>query len=243
MATQQFMSGEDRAAQEEAELQAAEAAFNGTAQEPAQQEQAPQEQAQQEAPQEPSETDWEKRYKDLQSYHDKQTNELRDQLKAAGVEPTETDKVSELEKQLAELQADKELRDTQDLVAQAQEAVSKAHPDFVSVINSQEFAEWIKTQPQVYQDAVYADRPDAAMASDALTLFKVQSGFNDRQAATNQREAEQQAAMSVNGGHREAPNAQTEKQWTWNEIQNLSPSEYAKFEDEIDKALQEGRVH
>lgn len=240
MATPQFMSGEERAAQEERELAAAEAAFNGEPQEP--------EQVTPEVPQEPAEpqepaVDWEKRYKDLQSHHDKTTNELRAKLKEHGVEPEETDQVAELQKQLAELQAKEEARETDDYVAQAQEAVGAVHPDFVNVINSPEFAQWIQTQPQVYQDAIYADRPDAPLAIDALTLFKVQSGEPQRQAEAAQRAQLEQAAMDVRGGHREAPQASAEKQWTWAEIQSLSPHEYDKLETEIDKAIRDGRVH
>lgn len=234
-----YMTGEERAAQEAAELATAEAAFNGEPAEP--------EQVTPEVPQEPAEpqepaVDWEKRYKDLQSHHDKTTNELRGKLKEAGVEPEEADKVAEMEKQLAELQADKELRETEDLVAQAQATVGAAHPDFVSVINSPEFAQWIQGQPDVYRDAIYADRPDAQMSIDALTLFKVQSGFNDRKATEAQRAQLDEAAMDVRGGHREAPQTSNEKVWTWGEIQSLSPHEYDKLEAEIDAAIRDGRV-
>lgn len=241
MATQQqYMSGEDRAEQEAAELAAAEREFNGEPQAPADiLQDTPNEPAN--APQE-SDVDWEKRYKDLQSYTDKQKNELQEKLREAGVEPDEADKVAEMEKQLQELRAKDEARETQDLVAQAQATVSAAHPDFVSVINSQEFAAWIKTQPQVYQDAIYADRPDATMSVDALTLYKVQSGHSDREAAKQHQQQLDQAALNVGGGHREAPVSQQEKVWSWNEIQSLTPLEYEKFEKEIDAALLEGRV-
>lgn len=241
MATQQYMSGEERAAQEDAELQAAEAAFNG---QPTDLEQKPQDthtepvEQRQETP-----VDWEKRYKDLQSFHDKSTDELKNKLKEAGVEPEDTDKVAVLEAQLAELQGKQEEIEIRDLVAQAQETVGSVHPDFVSVINSGEFVEWIKGQSQVYHDAIYADRPDAQMSIDALTLFKVQSGYNDRQVAAQQQQMAEQAAMGINGGHREAPNSQQEKVWTWTEIQALSADEYAKLESTIDKAITDGRVH
>lgn len=244
MATQKYMTGATRASIEEEELKAAEQAYAesiGTAphQEDTRKEEIQEQDVQQEKP---SEVDWEKRYKDLQSHADKTKNELMSKLKEAGVEPEESDRVAEMELQLAELRSKDEQRETLDLVARAQEAVHTAHPDFVQVINSSEFAEWIKTRPQVYQDAIYDDRPDAAMASDALTLFKVQSGYNDRKAAQANKQLQDQAALSVGGGHREVPASQQEKVWSWNEIQSLTPSEYDKLESVIDKALQEGRV-
>lgn len=235
-----YMTGETRAAQEEAELAAAEAEFNGEQVDP-QPADTPAE-VPAEEPQEP-EVDWQKRYKDLQSHSAKEKNELQAQLKAAGVEPEETDKVAEMEQRLAELQAKEDAREIESHTAQAQAAVGAAHNDFVQVINSSEFAEWIQGQPQVYHDAIYADRPDAQMAIDALTLFKVQSGFTERKAQAAQREQLDQAAMSVSGGHREAPASRQEKTWTWNEIQSLTPQQYDKLEAEIDKAIMEGRVH
>lgn len=242
MATQ-YMTGETRAAQEAAELDAAEREFNGEPMDPqAQQEPVDTPQEPVEAPQEPA-VDWEKRYKDLQSHSTKKENELKSKLEEAGVEPEETDKVAEMEQRLAELQAKEEARETEDLVAQAQATVGAVHDDFVQVINSPEFAEWIQGQPEVFRDAIYADRPDAQMSINALTLFKTQSGYTERREGNAQREQLDQAAMSVNGGHREAPATQQAKVWTWNEIKSLSPHEYSKLEVEIDQALAEGRVH
>lgn len=237
-----YMTGETRAAQEDAELAAAEAEFNGEQVDPqAQQEPVDTPAEPVEAPQEPA-VDWEKRYKDLQSHSTKKENELKAKLEEAGVVPEETDKVAEMEQQLAELRAKDELRETENHVAQAQATVGAAHPDFVQVINSPEFASWIEGQPQVYRDAIYADRPDASMSIDALTLFKVQSGFMANKAAEAQAQMQDQAALSVGGGHREAPQSRQEKMWTWNEIQSLSPREYDKLESEIDKAIRDGRV-
>lgn len=241
MATTQYVTGNDRAAQEAQELAAAEAEFNGTTVDPEAQAQDTQPEVSQDTPQ-ASDVDWEKRYKDLQSHHDRTTQELKGQLKELGGEPDEADRVAELERQLADLAADKEARETDDIVAQAQATVGSVHPDFVSVINTKEFSEWIQGQPKVYQDAIYADRPDAQLSVDALTLFKVQSGYLDAQTQAARQAQTEQAAMNINGGHREAPASQTEKTWSWAEIQALSPYEYDKLEAEIDAAIQSGRV-
>ncbi|AHK11951.1 hypothetical protein CHOED_091 [Vibrio phage CHOED] len=244
--SQTYMTGETRAAMEAQELEAAELAYSGTPQDPEVTQDTPN--VEPEATQKSFEEVQhelevaQKRYRDLQSHHDKTKNELEGKLREAGIEPEEADKVAELQAQLAELQAKEAEREVQSVVAQAQEIVAGSHPDFVSVINSQGFAEWIKGQPQVYQDAIYADRPDAALAVDVLTLFKVQSGYGERQHQEAQRQVMDQAAMAVNGGHREAPQSDNAKVWTWSEIQKLSPHEYAKLEGEIDKALAEGRV-
>lgn len=248
MATE-MLNKEQREAKENAELAAAEAAYaeaNGTTTE------APAPTTDEvtddgtrgtpeATPEQTQETvDWEKRYKDLQSYHDKEKTDLLDKLKAAGVEPDETDRVAELEEQLSQLQAKETQRETTDAVAQAQKAVSTAHPDFVGVISSPEFSEWIKSQPEVYQHAIYDDRPDANLAINALTLFKVQSGSMNQ--ASQAKQAQDQAALAVSRGHREVPQTTQEKVWSWNEINKLSPSEYAKYEKAIDAAYQKGLI-
>lgn len=246
MATE-LLNKEQREAKEDAELAAAEAAFeaehgtatpnttdevvdDGTRGTPS------------EAPEQSKaeEVDWEKRYKDLQSYHDKEKAELLGKLKEAGVEPDETDRVAELEAQLAELQAKENVRETESAVADAQKAVSSAHPDFVAVISSPDFAEWIKGQPDVYQHAIYDDRPNASLAIDALTLFKVQTG--NAQASQRAKQMQDQAALSVSGGHREIPQTKQEKVWTWAEINHMSPSEYSAHEKEIDAAFSKGLI-
>lgn len=234
-----YQTGEQRAAAEDAALAEAEAEFNGTTTDLHPEDTPTPE------PETPTaeEVDWEKRYKDLQSYHDKTTGELKGQLKElTGGEPTTEEEVAELKAQLETLKGIEQGRETESLVAEAQQRVGQAHPDFVGIIQSTEFAEWIKEQPQVFQDAIYADRPDAQMAINALTLYKTSGGYNQRQEATQQQQMLDQAAMSVNSGHREQPQSEVQKTWTWAEINSLSPSQYDKLEAEIDTAIAEGRV-
>ena len=249
MATE-LLNKEQREAKEAAELAQAEAQYaaaNGTTiEEPTQTQETVTDdgtrgtpEATQTEPQKDT-VDWEKRYKDLQSYHDKEKSELLNKLKEAGVEPDETDRVAELEAQLADLQAKETVRETENAVAQAQKAVSQAHPDFVGVISSPEFAEWIKGQPDAYQHAIYDDRPDAKLAIDALTLYKLSNGVDAKSMQAKQER--DLAAMAVGSGHREVPQTQQEKVWTWNEINKMHPTEYAKHEAEIDAAFRKGLI-
>jgi chromosome segregation ATPase len=239
--TQLYKTSSQREATEDAELAAAERALSMTTDSP---EITPVD-TPTDTKAEPTEpqVDWEKRYKDHQSYADKQMATLQSELKALkGEKPSTEDEVNALREQVASLQGKEALRETESIVQQAQNQVGEAHPDFVGIINSHEFAEWVKTQPQVYQDAVYAERPDAVMAINALTLFKTGTGYNQRQDKAKQAKMQQDAAMSVNGGHREAPQSSTEKVWTYAEIDSLSPTQYDKLEATIDKAISEGRV-
>lgn len=239
-----YETRDQRNARQDAELEQAEAEFNGTQVDPQVEPEAPLD-----TPAEPEQEaeatiDWEKRYKDLQSHSDKTKGELQGRIAEleGNAVPSTEEEVAELKAQLEELQGKEANRETETLVAEAQQQVGNAHPDFVGIIQSKEFAEWIKTQPQVFQDAIYAERPDAPMAINALTLYKTSGDFQQRQAAEQQQLNADQAAMAVNSGHREQPQANTQKQWTWAEINALSPSQYDKFEAEIDAAMSEGRI-
>lgn len=245
MTDTQLLSRTEREAKEDAELVAAELALGITQDSPEQTPEVAEVDTLTEpvTPEAEPVVDWEKRYKDHQSYADKKTADLEAELKTLrGETPSTEEEVQTLRKQIEDLQGKDTLRETETHVNDAQTQVGNAHPDFVGIIQSHEFAEWIKTQPQVFQDAIYADRPDAVMAINALTLYKTGTGFQSKAEQTQQLQTMQDAAMSVQAGHREAPQSSTEKIWTYAEIDALSPSQYDKLEATIDVAISEGRV-
>lgn len=160
--------------------------------------------------------DWEKRYKDLQSHHDK----------TKGVDPTEFERV---QSELASLQSGNRINEQRGLLGQA-------HPDFEGVLQSEQFGSWIEGQPTAFQEAIYdAEKLDGTMASKAIDLFKME--FSQQAPDTTA-----EAAMAVSGGHRETPEVTTKKQWTYAEIDVMTPDEYKANRDEIRQAISEGRI-
>lgn len=219
----QYLSGEQRQALEAQELAAAEAALN------------PQADTQQQQQQQPDTVNWEQRYRDLQSHSSKQVAELKSKLPAQDFE-TENEK---LQRQVAELHLDLAARNVADDVRDAQAAVGQAHPDFVAVVGSVAFAEWIKVQPEVFYKAIYDDVPNAELAIRALSLFKLET----QQHQPRQQQQPDPASMQQRQGMRDAPQELNgPKVWTMSEIKSLNPTQYAQHEAEIDKAFAEGRI-
>lgn len=222
--TQKYMTGEQRRAQLQAELDQLEGKtmdpqdpVDTQIQDPA-----------------PAPVDWEKRYKDLQSHSTKQIQELRAQIPAQDFE-TENEA---LQRKVAELHADLEARKTSEAVRDAQAAVGAAHPDFVSVISSEAFATWIKAQPEVFQKAIYDDIPNAQIAIKAISLFKLET--TPAQPAAQRPDP---ASMNMRNSRRGMPEGvKGPKIWSMAEIQRMTPQQYAQHEAEIDKAFAEGRI-
>lgn len=166
--------------------------------------------------------DWEKRYKDLQSYHDKTKQDM-----------VNKEDFDALQQQLKGLES-------QTHIATQKEILGSQHPDFGAVVQSEQFGEWIQSQPVAMQEALYdQSKLDGSLAASALTLFKSQTGA---QSAPSVPDTTQQAAMAVNGGHRETPQVDTKRNYTYTEIQNMSPDEYEKLRDDIRAAHLEGRI-
>lgn len=169
-----------------------------------------------------AEIDWEKRYKDLQSYHDKTKAEM-----------VSKDDFTALQTELQQLQG-------QSHVATQKEILGSQHPDYGSVIQSPQFGEWIQSQPVAMQEAIFdANKLDGSLAGSAISLFKSQVGQAQAPSAPD---TTQQAAMAVNGGHRETPQVETKRRYTYAEIQNMTPSEYESLRDDIQAAHREGRI-
>lgn len=164
--------------------------------------------------------DWEKRYKDLQSFHDK----------------SKADMVSKEDFDALQTQL-KSLEGTTHINTQ-KEILGSMHPDFGMVIQSEQFGEWIQSQPTAMQEAIYDnDKLDGSLAGSALTLFKTQ--YTPQQAVPD---TSAEAAMAVGGGHRETPEVNTKRSYTYDQIKHMTPDEYAANRDDIQKALKEGRV-
>ena len=233
--------------------------------------------AQSAAPQAP-EHNWEKRYKDLQSFNSRKINEQTAeiaQLKAQSVPQFQVPKTAEelaafakenpetyaviesiahqratdqvasmtgeltqVRNNLAETAKEKALNDLQ-----------RAHPDFQEIDSSPEFHTWIAQQSVEIQGWIFNNPDDASKINMALSLFKQNTGWGvqNKPNPTTSNADNLAASQDVNvqsGGDTGAGDPRSHPQFIWAEsdIKRLHPSEYAKFEADIDLALQEGRV-
>ncbi|WGH49989.1 hypothetical protein [Pseudoalteromonas phage vB_PtuP_Slicky01] len=207
--------------------------------------------------------DWEKRYKDLQSYADKtrvslerQIGELRQQ--ATSFVAPRTKEELELFKQqnpdhfgtietvadmmiqdrIAPLQ--QELRSAKQRQALAQ--IREAHPDFATIVNSPEFQAWAEQEGPEIQ-AWLEEEIDASKPIRALTYYKAVAGYN-RQAPVVQPTQDYSAAQAVNlrGGSPNPTGTEGLRSYTRDQIERMSVVEYEANIESIQRAHAAGLI-
>jgi len=123
----------------------------------------------------------------------------------------------------------------------AEKRLNERHPDFEDIRNSDDFHDWAKSQPQSIQDWVYKNADDADLASRAIDLFKRDIGMDSKPKKSNSKKTKSSAADMVSTKTTSVEPKQ-EKVWTTKEISAMSMDEFDKYEEEISKAMHEGRI-
>jgi len=85
---------------------------------------------------------------------------------------------------------------------------------------------------------LYDNTDNPTAAARAIDLYKYDRGLSTKKVSYD---AKKEAAKSVSKT-KPSENPTDKKTWTWDEIRKLKPSEYDKFEKEIDMANREGRI-
>ena len=118
----------------------------------------------------------------------------------------------------------------------------KLHPDFNDLRSKDDFHEWAAKQDPVIQDWLYENTSNASLAARALDLYKMDRGLG-KYSQKEEQSAKKEAAKAISKTRKaEAPDAPTKKVWSNAEISKMNVREYAKYEEEIDKAVREGRI-
>ena len=129
----------------------------------------------------------------------------------------------------------------EDLVVQsAYRELVNAHPDFNELKDSQEFIDWLNTQPSSISDGVTKNSKDSKWAIRVVDLYKADNGLSKSKPSSTV-----SAAQSVTKTKAKSVNVSgdtNKKIWKQSEIQKMSSRAYEKFENEIDIAFREGRV-
>jgi hypothetical protein len=129
----------------------------------------------------------------------------------------------------------------EDLIVQsAYRELVNAHPDFIELKDSQEFIDWLNTQPASISDGVTKNSKDSKWAIRVVDLYKADNGVSKSRPSSTA-----SAAQSVTKTKAKSVNVSgdtNKKIWKQSEIQKMSARTYEKFEKEIDIAFREGRV-
>ena len=126
---------------------------------------------------------------------------------------------------------------------EAETKLSERHPDFDRIRGDENFHEWAKTQPEDIQNWIYNNPDNAALASRAIDLYKLENNIaikTPKQSVRSQTSIPDAASMVSTKTTNVEP--QQPKIWTQREIASMSMNDYDKYEEEIDLAIQEGRV-
>ena len=120
----------------------------------------------------------------------------------------------------------------------AEVELAKKHPDFQDIRESSDFHEWASVQDKTVQSWLYDNTDNPKAAARAIDLYKYDRGLSTKKVNYD---AKKEAAKSVSKT-KPSENPTEKKTWTWEEIRKMKPSEYDKFEKEIDIANREGRI-
>lgn len=162
---------------------------------------------------------WVKKYPDVAAV----VQTLAEKVAAEKVKGTE-DRLKELD----------ELR--QDSVRkQAEDRVRSAHPDFDQINDSDDFHDWVETQPKWVKTAAYED-DDADSLISVLDLYKAKKGLGKKP-----KDSSKEAAMAVQTKSSTSVDAKGEKGvFTESQVQAMSDKEYEKNEAKILASIQNG---
>ena len=120
--------------------------------------------------------------------------------------------------------------------------VSRVHPDFDQVASSDDFRGWLARQADFVQEA--ASRPVPTDAIEVLNMYKKsQAPKVDKVDKGDRVAAAKQVAAPAVGRNSRQPSMEKPQQFTREMIAKMSPAEFAKNEDAIDRALASGAIY
>ena len=126
---------------------------------------------------------------------------------------------------------------------EAQLELSKLHPDFNEIKESDDFHNWAHSQPMEIKSWIYENNKNGKLAARAVDLYKQDRGLGlDKKATTGKQEVSQGADLLVKTNE-QAPIPETKQPvFQKSDIMNMSDQEFEKYEKDILIAQREGRL-
>jgi len=118
----------------------------------------------------------------------------------------------------------------------------KLHPDYNDIRQKDEFHDWAANQDPNIQGWLYENTSNAQLAARAIDLYKMDKGISKlskKQETAVKKEAAKAITKTAKATETELPK---KKIWSNAEISKMTVNEYEKYEEEIDKAVREGRI-
>lgn len=120
----------------------------------------------------------------------------------------------------------------------AENTIRKSHADFDELRQSDEFHTWAEEQPKWVQDALYENADDPASVVRVIDLYKVDKGLT----TSDKKAARKAAASTVKRGAKSKVDVEgTTGSIRESEVAKMSYKEFEEREDEINKAIRNGK--
>lgn len=122
--------------------------------------------------------------------------------------------------------------------------LSKYHPDFEEIKESDDFHNWADTQPMEIKNWIYENNSNGALAARAIDLYKKDRGLGlDKKTKTEKKQPNNQGAdlLVKTNEQTQVPDSK-EVLFKRSDIKRLSDAEFMKYEKDILKAQREGRI-
>lgn len=110
-----------------------------------------------------------------------------------------------------------------------------AHPDFPTLVSSDDFVSWLDTQPLYIYNALYENETDSHEAIRAVDLYKADRNLKPK---TRKQDDTRDAARTVPNGSLVSAPAPDELTWTESKVAKLSWKDQEKHLEAIEKAAQ-----
>ena len=125
---------------------------------------------------------------------------------------------------------------------EAELELSKYHPDFENIKESDDFHEWADAQPMEIKKWIYENNSDGKLAARAIDLYKKDRGLGlDKKTKKNNSKQEGADLLVKTKEQTQIPEGK-EKFFRRSDIAKMSDDEFMQYEKEIVKAQREGRI-
>ena len=126
---------------------------------------------------------------------------------------------------------------------EAQLELSKLHPDFNEIKESDDFHNWADSQPMEIKSWIYENNKNGKLAARAVDLYKKDRGLGlDKKTTTGKHSKNEGADLLVKTKEQIGQPTDQQVFFKTSDINKMSVDEFAKYEKEIMLAQKEGRV-
>ena len=120
--------------------------------------------------------------------------------------------------------------------------LSKYHPDFEQIKESDDFHNWADVQPQEIKRWIYENNSDGTLAARAIDLYKKDRGLGIDKKTTKKASKNEGADLLVKTNEQVKTSESKDVVFNRSDIANMTDEEFMQYEKDIVKAQREGRV-